>query len=254
MVGRDEEFHSVTEALANARQSRGGAVFVTGESGIGKSRLAQAAADLAYQDGMRLLRGRGSSIGPMVPFRSLTEALMSLLRSGAPIDFGQLGPYRSILARLIPDWGTPSAPEVGGSVVVLAEAVLRLTTLAGRDRGCLLILDDMQDFDAETLAVVDYLADNLDEQPTLLLGTVRTDPCPALDLVRSASQRGSGTLVELNRLGQTELRRLAGSCLRCEPDEVPAEVIGQSVDQQRGHPAGRRGTAQRHVHGWPAGP
>jgi tetratricopeptide (TPR) repeat protein len=236
MVGRDEELQSLYKALSAAQTGRGGAVFVAGESGIGKSRLTKAATDLAFEAGMRVLRGRGSSIGPMVPYRPLSEALMSLPRSGAPIDFNQLGPYRSILARLIPDWGTPSAPEEGGSVVVLAEAVLRLTTLAGRDSGCLLILDDMQDFDAETLAVVDYLADNLDQQPTLLLGTVRTDPSPALDLVQSAAQRGSGTLMELTRLTQPELRQLAGSCLRCEPGEVPAEVAEQLWTSSEGIP------------------
>jgi DNA-binding CsgD family transcriptional regulator/tetratricopeptide (TPR) repeat protein len=236
MVGRDEELQSLDKALSAAQAGRGGAVFVAGESGIGKSRLAKAAADHAFEVGLRVLRGRGSSIGPMVPYRPLSEALMPLTRPGTPIDFNQLGPYRSILARLIPDWGTPSAPEEGGSVVVLAEAVLRLTTLAGQHGGCLLILDDMQDFDPETLAVVDYLADNLDQQPTLLLGTVRTDPCPALDLVRSASQRGSGTLVQLNRLGPAELRRLAGSCLECTPGEVPAEVTGQLWTSSEGIP------------------
>jgi tetratricopeptide (TPR) repeat protein len=213
-------------------------MFVAGEAGIGKSRLAQAAADLGFDAGLRILRGRGSSIGPMVPFRSLTEALMSLLRAGGPIEVGELGPYRPVLARLIPDWGPPppSAPETGGSLVVLAEAVLRLTALIGRGRGCLLILDDMQDFDAETLAVVDYLADNLDAQPTLLLGTVRGDPCPALDLVRAAVQRGSGSLLELDRLGLKDLRALTASCLQCEESDVPDQVTEQLWASSEGIP------------------
>jgi hypothetical protein len=227
MVGRDDELRVVRQALDAARADHGGAVFVVGESGIGKSRLAAAAADLGFAADMSMLRGRGSSIGPMLPFRSLTEALMSLVRSGDPIDIGELGAYRPVLARLIPDWGTPSAAEDGGSLVILAEAVLRLTGLAGRGRGCLLILDDMQDFDAETLAVVEYLADNLARQPTLLLGTVRSDPCPALDLARSAAQRGSGALVELHRLGAEDVRRLVGSCLGSAADEVPDEVADQ---------------------------
>jgi DNA-binding CsgD family transcriptional regulator len=227
MVGRDDELRAVEQALADARAGHGGAVFVVGEGGIGKSRLVSAAADLGFAANMTMLRGRGSSIGPMVPFRSLTEALMSLLRSGDQIDVGELGPYRPVLARLIPDWGTPSAGEEGGSLVVLAEAVLRLAGLAGRERGCLLILDDLQDSDAETLAVVEYLADNLGRQPAMLLGTVRTDPSPAFDLAQSAAQRGSGVLVELHRLGPEDVRRLAGSCLGSAAADIPDQVAEQ---------------------------
>src|SRR5690348_16002553 len=157
IVGRDDEMRIVEGALAAARGGRGGAVFLAGESGIGKSRLAAAAADLGFAADMCLMQGRGSAVGPMVPFRSLTEALLSLVRAGGSLDPAELGPYRSVLARLVPDWGQ-AAQAAGGSegipLVVLAEGVLRLAGLAGRGRGCLMILEDLHDADAETLAVV----------------------------------------------------------------------------------------------------
>jgi DNA-binding CsgD family transcriptional regulator len=213
MVGRDDEVRVLDLALEAARSGHGHAVFVTGEGGIGKSRLAAAVVDLGFGAGMAIMRGRGSAVGPMVPFRSLTEALMSLLRSGEPVDVGALGPYRPVLARLVPDWGPPSAGEEGASLVVVAEAVLRLTALAGRGRGCLIVFDDLQDADAETLAVVEYLVDNLDRQPTVLLGTARTESGSAAGLIRAAAQRGAATVLELARLGPEEVRQLAGSCL-----------------------------------------
>jgi DNA-binding CsgD family transcriptional regulator/tetratricopeptide (TPR) repeat protein len=227
MVDRTQELRAVNSTLHAARRGNGAALFVLGEAGIGKSRLAAAAADLGFAADMRMLRGRGSSIGPMVPFRSLTEALMSLLRSGDPIDPAQLGPYRPVLARLIPDWGAAAPAQDGGSLVVLAEAVLRLTDLAGRGRGCLLILDDLQDSDAESLAVVEYLADNIDLQATVLLCTVRTEPSPALDLARAAAQRGRAAVIELGRLNRAGVRALAASCLECAPPDVPDEVAEQ---------------------------
>jgi hypothetical protein len=236
MIGRDDELRTVEEALSAAREGQGGAVFVTGEGGIGKSRLAAAAADLAFAGDMSLLRGRGSSIGPTIPFRPLTEALMFLLRGGEAVDVRELGPYLPVLARLIPDLGPPSAAEDGGSLVVIAEAVLRLARLAGRARGCLLVLDDLQDADAETLAVVDYLVNNLDRQPAVLLVTVRTDACPALDLVRSAGQRGCGALIELHRLAAHEVGRLAGSCLGIAADAVPDEVLDHLWTASEGIP------------------
>ncbi|MGB3443283.1 MAG: AAA family ATPase [Actinophytocola sp.] len=225
VVGRDQELRTVENALTAAASGRGGAVFLVGESGIGKSRLAAAAADQAFQADMVLMRGRGSAIGPMVPFRSLTEALLSLLRAGEPLDIAALGPYRPVLARLIPDWGTPAAQQQDGSLVILAEAVLRLTGLAGKDRGCLLSLDDLQDADAESLAVVEYLIDNLDHQPTLLLGAIRNEPCPALDLARSAARRGTAVVVELDRLNRAGLRALVGACLSVQAANVPQQAV-----------------------------
>jgi DNA-binding CsgD family transcriptional regulator len=221
-VGRDDELHTLQESLTAARGGRGGAVFLVGESGIGKSRLAAAIADLGFAADMRLLRGRGSAIGPMVPYRSLTEALLSLLRAGDPIDVAALGPYRPVLARLIPDWGEV---QDGGSLVILAEAVLRLTSLAGQGRGCLMTLDDMQDADPETLAVVEYMIDNMDRQPVLLVGMIRDEPCPALDLAHSVAQRGTGVVIELGRLAQDDLRRVAGSYLRTRSQDVPAQAV-----------------------------
>ena len=237
MLSRDEELRTLEQMLLAARVGRGGAAFIVGEAGIGKSRLAAEAADLAFAAGMRLLRGRGSSIGPTVPFRPLTEALMSMLRDGdQPIDVGELGPYRPVLGRLVPDWGTPPAGADGGSLVLLAEAVLRLTGLVGRKHGCLLVLDDMQDSDVETLAVVDYLVSNLIRQPTMLLGTIRADTSPALDLVRSAAQRGYGVLIELGRLGAQDVRRLAASCLGADARDVPDQVIEQLWQGSEGIP------------------
>lgn len=197
---------------------------MAGEAGIGKSRLAAAAADLGFAAGMSIMHGRGSTIGPMVPFRSLTEALMSLLRSRQDIDIAALGPYRPILAQLVPEWGAPSMGEDSGSLVVLAEGVLRLTALAGRRGGCLLILDDLQDSDAETLAVIEYLTDNVAAQPTVLLGTVRADSSAALDLAKALSRRGSGLLLSLKRLAEPQVHELVGSCLGSAPPDLPSQL------------------------------
>ncbi|HET9899262.1 MAG TPA: AAA family ATPase [Streptosporangiaceae bacterium] len=221
MVCRDNELRAIDEALANTRAGRGGAVFVIGEGGIGKSRLSAAAADLGAAAGMYVIRGRGSQIGPTAPFRLLTETLMSLLHSGAPLDVSQLGPYRAVLARIIPDWGLPAPRQEGGSLVILAEAVRRLTDLAGHERGCLVLLDDLQNSDADSLAVVDYLVENLHTQRTLLLGAARDVPCPALDLTRSAVQRGAAELLELRRLNQEETGALCASLLDCDTHDLP---------------------------------
>ncbi|HEX6969349.1 MAG TPA: AAA family ATPase, partial [Micromonosporaceae bacterium] len=236
MVGRDAETRLLAHTLSMARAGRGGAVFLVGEAGIGKTRLAGAGIEMALDADMRLLRGRGSTVGPTVPFRSITEALMSLLRADNSADISELGPYRPILGRLVPEWGPATLEPVPGSLVVLAEAVLRLTGLVGRDRGCLLVLDDLQNADAETLAIVEYLVDNLDGQPTAFIGVVRAEPCAALDLAHSATRRGSGKLIELGCLTEDDLRLLAAESLRCAPTQVPDQVVERLWADSGGNP------------------
>jgi DNA-binding CsgD family transcriptional regulator len=236
MVGREAELDQLAAALASARAGRGGATFVVGEPGIGKTRMAVEAADRAFATGMRVLRGRASTIGPMAPLRPLAEALLSLFRDGEPPVLAELGPYRPALGRLIPDWSTGEGTAENGSIVILAEAVLRLTAMLGRDRGCLMILEDLHDADAQTLAVVEYLADNLGGQPILLLGTVRDEPGAAHDLAQVVAQRRCGVLIELRRLGPVEVRRLVGACLNTTPQQVPAETTDQLWADSAGNP------------------
>jgi len=241
LVGRDNELRSIEQALNSARDARGRAIFLVGEGGIGKTRLATAAADFALGAGMRLLRGRGSGIGPSMPFRPLAEALLGVLRSSSVEDFDvtELGPYLPALGALVPDWGdrADSQPaQPAGSLLVLAEAVLRVAMQAGRGRGCLMVFDDLQDADAETLSVIDYLVDNLDQQPTVLIGTVRTQPSPALDLARSAAQRGACTLIELGRLSPADVARLVASCMDCPTESIPAELVDRVWEDSAGNP------------------
>ncbi|OLF09813.1 LuxR family transcriptional regulator [Actinophytocola xinjiangensis] len=234
VVGRDTELTHLGHALASARAGRGGATFVTGEPGIGKSRLALEGTGLAVAAGMRVLRGRASGLGPAVPFRALSEALMSLLRGGNAPPVDTLGPYRPVLGRLVPDWHEPGDGTDGGSLVVLAEAVLRLIALLGRDQGCLVVLEDLHDADVETLAVVEYVVDNLDGLPALLVATLRNGPCEALRLAQATVQRGAGTVLELDRLGPPHVRELIGACL--ETGDVPDVVAEQLWADSGGSP------------------
>lgn len=224
LVGREGETDLLDGVLAAVRAGRGGAVFVLGEAGIGKSRLAAEAVEHAAAEGMAVLRGRASATGPNVPFRPLAEALLSAVRGGAVVPEGALGPYRPVLGRLVPEWSNAEAGPHGDSLIVLAEGILRLTAALGRDRGCLLFLDDLHDGDIETLAVVEYICDNVRTQPTMLLATVRTEPSPALDLVHAAARRQSCLTVELGRLPRADARAFVASCLSVDPGRVPPEL------------------------------
>jgi len=236
VVGRDSELDRLEQVVHSARAGRGGSAFVIGEAGIGKTALVQEAAREAEDLGMRVLRGRGSSVGPMVPFRPLTEVLMALARAGALPDDAELAPYRAVLGRLVPDWSAPGTGTGATSLVVLAEAVLRVWGAVGRRTGCLVVLDDLQDADPETLAVLDYVTDNLAGVPVAVLATVRDEPGDALDMARAAVRRGSAEAVELDRLDRAGVGALAAQRLECAVDELPAALAEELQDRTAGVP------------------
>src|SRR5580693_6226979 len=80
MVGRQAELGALDDALVAALAGAGRMVFVTGEPGIGKSRLARELAGRARAAGATVISGRAVPSGSSTPYRPLTEALLQALR------------------------------------------------------------------------------------------------------------------------------------------------------------------------------
>ncbi|MDX3662520.1 LuxR family transcriptional regulator [Streptomyces sp. ID05-26A] len=214
LVGRDEETSALRAAVTRAEHGRGGAMFLVGEPGIGKSRLASEIAGHASRRGFRVLKGRASRA---VPLRALCEAVLSAFRRVAP-DEEQLGAYLPVLVRM-----TPDAPAgVPDPAVVRAEAVLRLVTA----EKTVLVLEDLHEADGETLAVVDYLLDNLADESVLLVATLRPHPDGAHRLADEATARRVAGTVRLTGLTGDEVAELAHHCLgEPAPDDVLAQLV-----------------------------
>ncbi|MEE1788782.1 AAA family ATPase [Streptomyces sp. SP17BM10] len=235
-IGRQEEISLLERSLTQLRQNTGRTVFLIGEPGIGKSRLVDHCLRQAADRGMPVLRGRGSMTGGGTPFRPILEALSSHFRTTAPPTDAELLPYRSALARVIPEWRSTAAQARTESVVELAEALLRLLAVIGRGTGCVLALEDLHWADSESVAVAEYLADNLAQLPVLLLATVRTDPGNALTLARSAERRRVATVATLPPLNAPEVRALVAGCLDAPAHDVPDAVVDRLVARSDGNP------------------
>src|SRR5262249_58898367 len=89
LVGRDEEARRLRAALAAADAGRGSAVLVTGEAGIGKSRLVRETAHAARERGLTVLAGRAVAGGVPEPFRPFAEALAPAGRPGRLPEGGE---------------------------------------------------------------------------------------------------------------------------------------------------------------------
>jgi DNA-binding CsgD family transcriptional regulator/tetratricopeptide (TPR) repeat protein len=234
LTGRSGELAVLHDAVRAAAGGVGGAMFLLGEPGIGKTRLAAECARYAEQAHLTVLRGRTSA--PTTQFRPLSEAVLSVLRRFGPPDDPRLAPYRPALSRLVPEWRGERPTGADDSLVILAEAVLRLLVSLGGPRGCLLVLEDLHDADADTLAVVEYLVDNAGEERVFVLGTARTGRSRALALARAAQHRRVAGVLELCRLDDDGVRQLAGACLGVAGHEVPEPVLDRLLETADGVP------------------
>ncbi len=206
--------------------------MVAGEAGVGKSRLLREVATEGVRRGAQVLTGRAVERDSPSPFRPLAEALFSHLRKSGPPQVPELTPFLPILGRLIPQWRVPGESPGEESLVVLGEAVLRLLAALGDGPGCVLLLEDLHWADAETVEVVEYLADNIAKEPVLCVISLRDEePSRALSCAHDLAARRSSTMVSLRTLSDEEVVSVVERCLHAPvvPREV-AEVVVARAD------------------------
>jgi DNA-binding CsgD family transcriptional regulator/tetratricopeptide (TPR) repeat protein len=233
VVGRDAETGALRRALAAARAARGGTVVVSGPPGIGKTRLARELAETARDDHVPVLIGRAVE-RDSTAFRPFGEALQSGLRQSAlrhsrwP-DLPELEPFRPALGRLLPQWRLATTP-VDDSLPMLGEAVLRLLSALAGDVGLLLVLDDLQWADAESLAVLEYVADNVADERILLVGTTRERPAEAHELAGRLAARDACRLLAPLPLNSAQLAEMAAACRGAPVECDVVDVLRRRTD------------------------
>ncbi|GAB3989045.1 hypothetical protein GCM10029978_113070 [Actinoallomurus acanthiterrae] len=176
LIARSPQLALVERRLGEARGGRGGTVLITGEAGIGKTRLAQAAADLAAARGFRVAWGRCVD-GTAPAFWPWTQILReagdeSGLLSARTFDPGQdpgaalFGLYDRVVDVLVED----AAPVA-------------------------IVVDDLHWADVSSLRLLDFVAAATVRHPLLLLVTSRPEPGDHPDALRD-------TLAVLSRSGE----------------------------------------------------
>ncbi len=222
LVGRDEEIRCLRAGLAGAQAGHGSTVLLAGEAGIGKSRLACEVAALARSTDLIVLAGRAVAGGVPAPYRPFAEALMSAVRPGGLPKASELDPFRPARGLMVPEWrersdatdapggsggpGASGSPRASGaeSLVFVGEAVLRVISPG---HGCVLVLEDLHWADRETLALLEYVADNISAEHVLCVGTLRADeggearaPAASLIVEPAAADDLSGNLNPVGRI------------------------------------------------------
>ncbi|MGH3210490.1 MAG: AAA family ATPase, partial [Trebonia sp.] len=133
LTGRDEDLGLIRSFLADAAR-RGGALLLSGEPGVGKTALLEAAASAATAAGTRVVRAAGAEFEADVSFSGLNQLLLPLLE-----DLSRLGgPLRDALSVAL---GLGEGPVPDRRVVT--DAMLALLGLAVETRPLQLMVDDV---------------------------------------------------------------------------------------------------------------
>lgn len=193
-IGRQEELRTALELLDAALAGRGVTLDVSGDAGVGKSRLVAELCASAGERGIETLRGEAVSYGRGVPYLPWTAVLRALFgfQEGqteaaerrrekliAALDAAGLSMWSpmvgSVLGIHIPETALTAALDAKMRQQRFFDVVLQLIQHRARRSPLLLVLDDMQWADAVSLDLATYAARNAPASSLLFVIIHRTD-------------------------------------------------------------------------------
>ena len=196
LLGRSAELARIRRATASAKSGLPAWVLITGEAGIGKTALAEAATEAARRDGWRVAWGRCSESDAGQPLSPLVEAISELL-AGAVSSGSRLGLLHS-----------RRSAAGDGPALVQSDVAAELRDLLG-DRATMLVIDDLQWADPDTVALLGYLAVHLHGPRLVVLATVRQGHYTALDQLLAVIARQGAARISAGPLSLDQAAELA---------------------------------------------
>lgn len=239
-VGRTAERAKLAAAWRNARPGRPHVVLLAGESGIGKTRLAEELRAWAAHRGAvtavaRAYPGEGAlAYGPIVAW---------LRSEGLKVRLNVLArPYLTELARLLPELVASVPGLTRPQRLPESEQRQRLydavvTALAAPDTPLLLVADDVQWWDRDALQLLHYLIRTRPAAPLLVVATTRREEmetaAPLRDLLVALRLAGTLSEIDLDRLNRAETGLLAEQIGR---GPITDAAVAALYEQTEGNP------------------
>lgn len=237
LVGREAELERMKTAWSRAARGFGTTVFVSGEAGIGKSRLAGELASIVRAQGGRVLAGGVSN-----PESESYQPVLAALRSGIAqcVRADVSDTWLSALAEVLPEihgvrTGIPpsGALEPQRAEQRLFEALARMLEALGKQKPLLLVLEDLHWAGEPTLELLRFLARRLGTLPLLIVATFRTgdgETHSLLALRRTLQQEHRAIGISLAHLTQDDLTQLVADAglFHGAPQELVSRVASLS--------------------------
>ncbi|MCP4211427.1 MAG: AAA family ATPase [Halieaceae bacterium] len=202
LIGREEAWQALSDA--HRRLQSGGLILISGEPGIGKSRLMQ---EFATTSGSTVLTGNNPAGAQTIPYTAISEALRQALslperwQAIRPIWMAEVGRLLPEMAEKFADLPKPVDVEPAQAQARLFEALTRCFIGLATHGRLLLSLDDLQWADPATVSWLTALSRRLAGSNVCILATYRvTDAEVLADLKRAYSRPGHLAEIALSRL------------------------------------------------------
>jgi DNA-binding SARP family transcriptional activator/predicted ATPase len=237
LVGRHQEWKKLLSAWQRASAGKSHLFLISGEAGIGKTRLAEELLMWADQQGIATARTRSYSAEGRLALAPVTDWLRSdAIRQSS----GQLADvWLSETARLVPELlderphlPPPEPMTEFGQRQRFFEALSRAVLAAPQP--LLLLIDDLQWSDQETLQWLHFLLRFDPKSRLLIIGTARPEELvsthPVADWLALLRSDGRVTELTLDSLDAAETARLAGQVTKNDLDDQSAWWLYQETE------------------------
>ena len=246
LIGRERERAHLAEIWTRSKNGRRQALLLSGEPGIGKTRLALEFAHDCAEEGATVLVGR-SDEEALVPYQPFVEALHWYVHVCPGEDLrenlaaigggGELAPLIPQLLRRLPDLPSPTAMSPEAQRYRLFEAVSGLLAAASTSRPVVVVLDDLHWADKPTLLMLKHVVRSSAGGSLLLVGTYRESELgrthPLAEMLADLRREEAVTRLSLRGLGEREVQGLIAALAG---PETSAQLLHAVFNSTGGNP------------------
>lgn len=239
-VGRETERSLLSRALGRALAGAGSVATVTGEPGIGKTRLLEELGSEAQAGGATVVWGHAYEQQGAPPFWPWIELLRAAVRDVEDgllpgLFAGDRAPALALLPELREGAaGLPEPPPVANADEarwLLFEGVTSLFREAAAGHPLVLLLEDAQWADRASLLLLRHMAQRLAGAPLLLAVTYRDEGAPPThplqQALRAISRAEDSARVELGGLNVAEVQSYLDLAGVLHLDADLAEIVAE---------------------------